>query len=150
MTLESNVALQIQKPINEVFEGIVNPEKMTKYFISESNGRLDDGKDLSWKFPEFPEKFPITKVITKSNSLISFVWNPETVVTITLEQLPDNSTLVSVIESGKELSEVNLKWVLENTAGWSNFLACMKAYLEYGIQLRKGAYDFMRQTDGVK
>ena len=146
MTLESNVALQIQKPINEVFDGIVNPEKMTKYFISESNGRLDDGKDLSWKFPEFPEKFPITKVITKGNSLISFVWDPETVVTITLEQLPDNSTLVSVIERGKELNEDNLKWVLENTAGWSNFLACMKAYLEYGIQLRRGAYDFMRQT----
>ena len=35
---------------------------------------------------------------------------------------------------------------LGNTEGWANFLACMKAYLEYGIQLRKGAFDFMREN----
>ncbi len=28
--------------------------------------------------------------------------------------------------------------LIENSGGWSNFLACLKAYLEYGIQLRKG------------
>jgi hypothetical protein len=36
--------------------------------------------------------------------------------------------------------------VIGNTEGWANFLACMKAYLEYGIQLRKGAFDFMRKN----
>ena len=81
------------------------------------------------------------------NRTISFVWDPETVVYITLEKLPDESTLVRVNESGKELNENNLKWVLENTEGWANFLACMKAYLEYGIQLRKGAFDFMRKKE---
>ena len=29
------------------------------------------------------------------------------------------------------------------TAGRANFLACLKAYLEYGINLRKVAFDFM-------
>jgi len=41
MKLESNAIIQIQKPIDEVFEGIVNPDKMTKYFISESSGPLE-------------------------------------------------------------------------------------------------------------
>ena len=66
---------------------------------------------------------------------------------ITLEQLPDNSTIVRVNENGKELNEANLKWALENSGGWANFLACLKAYLEYGIQLRKGAFDFMRKGE---
>ena len=145
MRLESNVTIQIQKPIEEVFEGIVNPEKMTKYFISESSGRLESGKEVIWKFPEFDDKFPINKIKIETNRSISFVWNPETVVNITLEQLPDTSTIVSVNENGKELNEDNLKWALENSGGWANFLACMKAYLEYGIQLRKGAFDFMRK-----
>lgn len=35
---------------------------------------------------------------------------------------------------------------IANTEGWANFLACMKAYLEYDIQLRKGAFDFMRKN----
>jgi hypothetical protein len=52
---------------------------------------------------------------------------------------------IRVNENGKELNEDNLKWALENSGGWANFLACMKAYLEYGINLRKGAFDFMRK-----
>ena len=147
MRLESNATIQIQKPIEEVFEGIVNPAKMIKYFISESSGRMESGKEVLWKFPEFAEKFPVKEIKIEVNRSISFVWDPETVVYITLEKLPDESTLVRVNESGKELNEDNLKWVLENTEGWANFLSCMKAYLEYGIQLRKGAFDFMRKKE---
>jgi len=33
MKLESKAVIQIQKPIEDVFQGIVNPEKMTKCFI---------------------------------------------------------------------------------------------------------------------
>ena len=149
MRLESNATLQIQKPVEEVFEGIVNPEKMTKYFISESSGRLETGKNVIWKFPEFDEKFPLKEIKIETNRSISFVWDPETVVKITLEKLPDNSTIVRVNENGKELNEHNLKWALENSGGWANFLACMKAYLEYGIQLRKGAFDFMRKNENT-
>ncbi len=145
--LESKSALQIQKPVEEVFDGIVNPEKMTKYFISESSGRLETGKEVLWKFPEFEERYPITEIKTEHAKTISFVWDPETVVQITLEQMADGSTLVRVIEKGKELNEENLKWAVENTGGWANFLACMKAYLEYGIQLRKGAFDFIVNRD---
>ena len=46
MRLESNATIQIQKPIEEVFEGIVNPAKMIKYFISESSGRMESGKEV--------------------------------------------------------------------------------------------------------
>lgn len=145
MILESNATIQIQKSIEEVFEGIVNPEKMTKYFISESSGRLESGKEVIWKFPEFENKFPVKEIKIVNNSSISFVWDPETVVIITLEKLPDDSTIVRVNENGKELNDDNLKWALENSGGWANFLACMKAYLEYGIQLRKGAFEFMRK-----
>ncbi len=145
MKLESNATIQIQKTIEEVFEGIVNPSQMTKYFISESSGRLDVGKDLIWKFPEFDDKFPISEIRIQTNSSISFVWDPETVVKITLEKSQDNSTIVRVNENGKELNDDNLKWAIENSGGWANFLACMKAYLEYGVQLRKGAFDFMRK-----
>ena len=145
MKLETNATIQIQKPIEEVFEGIVNPEKMTKYFISESSGQLESGKEVIWKFPEFEDKFPVKEIKIETNRSISFVWDPETVVIITLEKLPDDSTIVRVNENGKELNEDNLKWALDNSGGWANFLACMKAYLEYGIQLRKGAFEFMRK-----
>jgi len=146
MKLESNASLQIQKRAAEVFEAIVNPEKMTHYFISESSGRLDAGKEVTWKFPEFDDRFPVTEIEIETNRSVSFVWDPETVVKITLEELPDGSTVVRVNEGEKELNEQNLEWALSNSGGWANFLACMKAYLEYGIELRKGAFDFMRKN----
>lgn len=145
MKLISKATLQIQKPIEEVFDGIINPAKMTKYFISESSGRLESGKKVFWKFPEFAERYPVKDIKIENNRSVSFVWDPETVVNIALETLPDKSTLVEVTENGKEYNEDNLKWLIENTGGWANFLACMKAYLEYGIQLRKGAFEFMRK-----
>lgn len=146
MQLIAKATIQIQKPIAEVFEGIVNPEKMTNYFISESNGRLETGKELIWKFPEFSIEVPVKDIAIEINSSVSFVWDPETVVKIILEEQPDKSTVVKVTEDGKPYNEANLKWALGNTEGWANFLACMKAYLEYGIQLRKGAFDFMREN----
>jgi len=146
MKLESKAILQIQKSVSEVFDGMVNPDHMTNYFISESTGRLENGKDVIWKFPEFDGSYPIKEVKIIPNNSISFVWDPETIVLITLKKMPDNSTVVEVNESGKEFSDDNLKWALENSGGWANFLACMKAYLEYGIQLRKGAFDFMRKN----
>lgn len=147
MKLISEAILQIQKPIAEVFEGIVNPIKMTKYFISESSGRLESGNEVKWKFPEFPDWYTVKDVQVEVNRSISFVWDPETIVKIVLQAQPNNSTVVNVTEKGKDLNEANLKWLIENTAGWANFLACMKAYLEYGIELRKGAYDFMRKNE---
>ncbi|MFA5047089.1 MAG: SRPBCC domain-containing protein [Paludibacter sp.] len=144
MKLIAKATIQIQKPIAEVFEGIVNPEKMTNYFISASNGRMETGKELIWKFPEFNDECPVKEIKIVANQSVSFVWDKETLVKIELESLPDKSTLVKVTEDGKTYNEDNLKWLIGNTEGWANFLACMKAYLEYGIQLRKGAFDFMR------
>jgi len=146
MELIAKATIQIQKPISEVFEGIVNPGHMTKYFISESTGRMETGKELIWKFPEFPDECPVKNVEVESNHSVSFVWDEETVVTIALEAQRDGSTVVRVVEDGKAYNENNLKWVIGNTEGWANFLACMKAYLEYGIELRKGAFDFMRKN----
>ena len=103
-------------------------------------------KELIWKFPEVPDNVSVTAIKIETNHSVSFVWDKETTVNITLEVKADKSTLVKVTEDGKPYNEENLKWVIGNTEGWNNFLACMKAYLEYGIQLRKGAFDFMRQN----
>ncbi|NGM62011.1 ATPase [Sphingobacterium sp. SGG-5] len=145
MKLTAKATLQIQKPIQEVFEAIVTPEKITKYFISESTGRMETGKELHWEFGDFPGKFPVRVVDIQPNKFISFVWDDETVVNIMLEEQPDKSTVVKVTEGEKEMNEENLEWLIGNTFGWGNFLDCMKAYLEYGIRLRKGAFDYMKK-----
>lgn len=146
MILTAKATIQIQKPIAEVFEAIVNPEIMSRYFISGSTGRMEEGKELNWKFPEFPDMTCLVKSIkVEHNKSISFVWDIGTIVNIHLEEQADKSVVVKVEETGKSNDEAALKWAVQNTEGWANFLACMKAWLEYNIQLRKGAFDFMRK-----
>ena len=147
-TLEINVAMQISKPINEVFEAIVNPEKMCNYFISQSTGRMEEGKNLIWKFPEFDMEVPVKVVKIEKDSVISYYWENSSqnlLVEMKLSTVGNNSTLIKISEKSMENNEAGLKWLSGNSFGWSNFLACLKAYLEYGINLRKGSFDFMKK-----
>lgn len=146
--LEINVAMQIQKPMNEVFEAIINPEKMSNYFISQSTGIMEEGKNLIWKFPEFDFECPVRVGKIEKDKYISYYWEnsgKELLVEITLSESLNNSTLVSISEKDMDNNEDGLKWLSGNSFGWSNFLACLKAYLEYGINLRKGSFDFMKK-----
>ena len=65
-------------------------------------------------------------------------------VEIHLQSLPDGSTVVRVVEGSMNNDEEGVKQAIGQSEGWANFLACLKASLEYGINLRKGAFDFMR------
>lgn len=146
-TLEIKTALQISKPIHDVFEGIVDPAKMSNYFISKSTGRMEEGKILTWNFPEFEEGFPIKIGKIETDKYISYYWDngdiKDLLVEITLSPKGADKTLVSITEKSMVNDEAGIAWLQRNTEGWANFLACLKAYLEYGINLRKGAFDFM-------
>ena len=145
--LEIKAALQIQKPSNEVFEAIVDPAKMANYFISESSGRMEEGRQLTWRFPEFATEVPVRVGKIEKDRYVSYNWDGEggkdLLVEITLTQKGSADTLVTVTEKSRDNDEAGIKWLTSNTEGWANFLACLKAYLEYGINLRKGAFAFM-------
>jgi uncharacterized protein YndB with AHSA1/START domain len=144
--LEVKAALQILRPANEVFEAIIDPLKMSNYFISKSSGRMEEGKKIVWRFPEFDMEFPVRIGKIEKEKYISFFWDVdgiELLTEISLASRAGNSTLVNITEKSRKNDEAGIKWLMGNTEGWANFLACLKAYLEYGINLRKGAFDFM-------
>jgi uncharacterized protein YndB with AHSA1/START domain len=146
--LEIKTALQIQKPVHEVFEAIVNPVKMSNYFISKSSGRMESGKKLFWKFPEFDEEFPVRVDKIKKNKYISYYWETEgkeLLVEMHLVPIVNDSTVVTITEKSMGNDEAGIRWLKGNTEGWANFLACLKAYLEYGVNLRKGGFDFLKK-----
>lgn len=150
MILEVKAALQIAKSAREVFEAIVDPAQMGNYFIERGSGRMETGKTIMWKFYEFDGEFPIKVGLVEMDKSVSFQWDgPDSrllTVQITLTPAGDGATVVRVIERGMDNDAAGLVWLSGNTEGWANFLACMKAWLEYGIRLREGAFDFMKNT----
>ncbi len=147
--LEIKTNIQIQKSLQDVFEAIVDPKKMSNYFIADGSGRMEENKKLVWHFPEFTIDVPVSVGKIEKDKYISYSWDGEAgrklLVEMTLTSKGDNNTLLTITEKSMDNDEIGIKWLKSNTEGWANFSACLKAYLEYGINLRKGAFDFMSE-----
>ena len=151
--LEIKAALQILKTAADVFDNIVDPDKMKNYFISQSNGYMKEGEQLTWKFPEMDMEFLITVGKIEKDKYISFYWGAmparsgsdgdgeQTFIEMNLQAVADDITFVTITEKSKENNDAGIKWLKSNTEGWANFLACLKAWMEYGVHLRKGAFN---------
>lgn len=142
--LTAQAAIGIQKSAEIIFEAIVNPELMANYFISKGSARLEKDAEVQWSFPEFDGSYPVSVKNIIPNQKIVLVWDPQSEITITLESLSDEDTVVRVKETGHANDENAVKWAIGQTEGWANFLACLKAFLEYGVHLRKGAFEYMK------
>jgi uncharacterized protein YndB with AHSA1/START domain len=143
--LQIKTALRVAKPVSVVFEAMVDPVQMSNYFISHGSNRMEEGKTVQWSFPEMEGSFPVQVKKVVDDKEIVFTWNDvdgsETTVTITLQPVSETVTFVTIKEGEKAATDDGIRWLKSNTEGWANFLACLKAFLEYGINLRKGAFD---------
>lgn len=144
--LKIKAAIQVLKPVSEVYEAIVNPVQMSNYFINDSTGRMEEGANLIWHFPEIKDiDVPVEVGKMVKDKYVSYQWDIgdiKTLIEMNLEIYEGNATVITITEKGMENNEAGIKWLKGNTEGWANFLACLKAWLEYGIHLRKGAFDF--------
>jgi uncharacterized protein YndB with AHSA1/START domain len=141
MELKFQVQLKIRKPPAEVFAAVVDPAKLTGYFLQTTTGPLEPGKTVMWSFAEAPKPFPVTVIEVVLNERIVFEWpaaDHNTRVEMIFAPLDGNETMVKIAEGGWRDDEQGRKLSHGNAGGWMHMLACLKAYLEYGINLRAG------------
>jgi uncharacterized protein YndB with AHSA1/START domain len=149
--LEFTVSGRIAKPVNEVFEAVADPAKLSGYFTTGgAKGLLETGAVVTWDFHDFPGAFPVNVVEVVPNEKIVLRWgaadgsdeagNYDTTVTMSFEALDDNRTRVSIHETGWRETVAGQKASYQNCEGWTGMLAAMKVYLEHGINLREGFY----------
>ena len=75
MDVEARVEERIRKPVGEVFEAIVDPERMSKYFITGASGPMRAGTRVEWEFADVGVKRPTTARITAGPfSLMTEAW----------------------------------------------------------------------------
>jgi len=139
--IRAKVQMGIIKPSGEIFDAIIDPEKMSKYFISGSTGRMESGKTLTWTWKDYEGEHEIKAGKIEKDKVVSFEWSGSgvnCVVVITLEAKGENQTLVKVTESEWPADYKGANQCMGQVEGWTHFLCCMKAYLEHGIDLRVG------------
>ncbi|MBA1154870.1 SRPBCC domain-containing protein [Microvirga mediterraneensis] len=150
MDLTFKVSARIAKPVAEVFEAVANPDELSRYFTTGgAKGRLETGATVTWDFHDFPGAFPVWVVEVVPEKRIVLQWEANdgasstsyrTTVTMTFEPLDDGRTLVSISEEGWRETETGLKASYGNCQGWMQMLCALKAYKEYGINLREGMF----------
>ncbi len=164
MELKFNVSARIAKPVDEVFEAVVDPKKLSSYFTTGgAKGRLEAGSTVTWDFADFPGAFPVEVVEVEKNKKIVLRWEAsegsasdgaddrqprevkpagyKTTTTMTFEPLDGGRrTLVQICEEGWRETPGGLKASYGNCMGWSQMLCHMKAWLEHGLNLREGMY----------
>ena len=139
--IKVKVQLGILKPLSEVFEAIINPDKMNKYFITTSTGKLESGKSLTWTWEDYDTTLNINVKEIIKDKLISFNWKAtgiETLTEIELIPISKDHTLIKVRESEWQADSNGATKCMGQTEGWTHFLCCLKAYLEYKVNLRAG------------
>jgi uncharacterized protein YndB with AHSA1/START domain len=140
-TITAKVQMGILKPANEIFEAIVEPNKMNKYFITTSTGRIENGRTITWTWEDFEGEHEIKVGKIEKDKTVSFEWNGSginCVVVITLEPKGESKTLVKITEADWPADYKGANRCMGQVEGWTNFLCCLKAYLEHGIDLRIG------------
>lgn len=154
MDLKFSVAGRIAKPVAEVFEAVVNPDHLSRFFTTGgAKGRLATGAVVTWDFHDFPGAFPVQVIEVEENARVVLRWDAAentapadasgahmTTVTMTFEALEDGRTLVRITEEGWSQTPEGLKASYGNCEGWTGMLCAMKLWLEHGLNLREGFY----------
>ena len=140
--MEFQVQLKIRKPVAEVFDAVVNPGKLTGYFLQTSSGPLAQGATVTWKFAEVDEPFDVVVGQVIKNERIAFDWPQEaggsTQVQMVFKPMDADNTMVQISEGGWRETPEGSKASHSNAGGWMHMMCSLKGYLEYGINLRAG------------
>ncbi|WP_226526895.1 SRPBCC family protein [Metabacillus niabensis] len=138
MNTEVTAKMKILKPINVVFEAIVDPEKIGNFWFSSSSERWIQGKKVILKYDEYHAEGLINVLELKDNKKIVFSWgeehDEETIVTILLKESDYGSTIIEVNETGlKEDDPEVVNKMMGQKEGWVYMLSCLKCYVENDI-----------------
>jgi uncharacterized protein YndB with AHSA1/START domain len=137
------VQLKIRKPVAEVFDAVVDPQRLAGYFVQKSSGPLVEGTTVQWTFSEVPGEHPVVVRQVQRNERLVLEWavaegDYDTRIEMLFEPLDATNTMVRIKESGWKDDPKGIEASYGNCGGWMHMLCSLKGSLEYGINLRAG------------
>lgn len=129
----------IRCPRTDVFGALVDPTVITKFWIEESTGALEEGATLRWTMNSEGAVAEVKVTTIEPNERIGFDWGADgqyTSVEFKFAPWGEGGTLVKVKETGLTGSADGLvARAADSTGGFTMVLCSLKALVEYEIQL---------------
>ena len=142
MQLEAKVDIAIARSPEEVFEAIVDPTKMSRYFISRASGRPIPGETVTWYWDDVGAQSRVRIMEVVPQRRLAFMWGPSGQETrVTIDVAPDRPgfSAVTVTEGTWQSDDAGITRFGEQLEGWTSFLFCLKGSVEHAINLREGS-----------
>ncbi len=136
---DSKTGMVIRKPIEVVFEALINPAITTQFWFTASSGWLEQGKTVTWEWAMYAVVVEVTPLVVEPPTKLVIEWPGYagiTQVTWSLQPQANQTTYVEVAETGfSGTAESIQQQVVDSTEGFCLVLAGLKAWLEHGIAL---------------
>lgn len=101
----------IRRPVEEVFEALVNPDITTRFWFTKSTGRLKPNQEVRWDWEMFGVSAEVTVKALEQNRQILMEWDtPPCPVEWVFAAREDRTTVVTVSNWG--FPEPPRKWWL--------------------------------------
>ena len=132
-------SIVINKPLQEVYNSFIDNEIICSYFTTNSSAPIKrSGETIKWKWNNDEADIFINEVV--ENKTVSFSWKGYKVdynIFAVFDFLEtDGKTIVKVTEMGWNKDDAGIASSHANCSGWQDMLCCMKAWIEYKIDLR--------------
>jgi uncharacterized protein YndB with AHSA1/START domain len=142
MDAKYQVQLKVRRPAAEVFDAVVNPDKLSRYFVQSASAALVEGTTVHWRFAEIPGEHPVkvSRVVKDQSVTLEYDRPDGGKIGVEMVFLPldASATTVQINEAGWGATPEDISESYGNAGGWMHMMCCLKAFLEYGINLREG------------
>jgi hypothetical protein len=95
----AKTGMLIRKPVEQVFEAIVNPEITSKFWFSKGSGKLETGKQVQWDWEWYDMSIQVLAKVVEPNRRVLIEWpgySGPTLVEWTLAPRKDGTTFLRV------------------------------------------------------
>jgi len=146
----AKAGMLIRKPVDEVYEAFIDPNITTKFWFTNSSGRLEMGKRLCWQWAMYNASTTLEVKKLEPGKHILIEWGLDdhpTLVEWTFTPQGKEATFVEITNSGfSGDGDAVVEQALGSAAGFEIVLVGLKAYLEYGLNLNLIADRFPNQV----
>ena len=128
----------IRRPASEVFDAFVDPAVTTKFWFTNSTGKLAEGKSTEWTWEMFNHTVSVKVLSIIRNEKILIQWGDDADATVewVFKSMSDEKTFVTITNRGfKGTTDELISQIRDSTGGFTWVLAGLKAYLEHDLEL---------------
>lgn len=133
--LSIKAQMWINQPPHKVYQAFIDPSYTTKFWFSESTGKLEEGKTVTWtwKMYGFSSEVNVEKLIENQSIILSF--SDKTKATWHFEPYQNGTITTIKCEDFKGEASSIVHHAVDQMGGYAIVLCGAKAYLEHGLEM---------------